>query len=407
MKKIYKYIINVERYFSQGRRPRCSVCRAKPRYVASDARQDPRSGQHQKQCFHPKNFQLCNFLSRPRVFDRLSASCQVDGSLSETSRYHGYYCSLYGPQSGSSSDSPLQRPQRHCDWQDEHPGGSGSLCRVCYRVCVSSQELSSVLLDKMKIKYLILGPGAMGYFSFLGLCSALSSKLYDVQEISGASAGAILALFIGSGMSMDKIIDVSFRTDLTELVKYNIKNVLNDFGFISHSQIKNILIDICEGDPKFKDLKKKIYISAYNVNLSRTEYFSVDTHPEMSVIDAVCMSISVPVMFCAVEHNGMHYVDGGTTEKIPAPPFLDKKFDEVLAVRLLYSSINVEKFTNVLDYLNCLMKSVLNNRTDYENMFNYIDIDLSDVNVFDFHMTEDDKIKLFIRGQKMLTTNNI
>lgn len=259
----------------------------------------------------------------------------------------------------------------------------------------------------MKIKYLILGPGAMGYFSFLGLCSALSSKLYDVQEISGASAGAILALFIGSGMSMDKIIDVSFRTDLTELVKYNIKNVLNDFGFISHSQIKNILIDICEGDPKFKDLKKKIYISAYNVNLSRTEYFSVDTHPEMSVIDAVCMSISVPVMFCAVEHNGMHYVDGGTTEKIPAPPFLDKKFDEVLAVRLLYSSINVEKFTNVLDYLNCLMKSVLNNRTDYENMFNYIDIDLSDVNVFDFHMTEDDKIKLFIRGQKMLTTNNI
>lgn len=258
----------------------------------------------------------------------------------------------------------------------------------------------------MNVKHLVIGPGAMGYFTFLGILSTFD-QLKEVQEISGASAGAILALFIGLEFSMEKIINISFETNLKDLVQYNIKNIISNYGFVNHSQIKNTLITICEGEPTFKDLNKKVYISAYNVNLCRTEYFSVDTHPDMSVIDAVCMSISVPLMFCAFEYNGMHYVDGGTAEKIPVPPFFNKNFDEVLAIRLKYSSVSVDRFENVKDYLNALMKSFLNNRIDYDNMFKTISVDLSDVNVFDFHMSEDDKIKLFIRGQKILSTNNI
>ena len=258
----------------------------------------------------------------------------------------------------------------------------------------------------MNVKHLVIGPGAMGYFTFLGILSTFD-QVKEVEEISGASAGAILALFLGLEFSIEKIIDVSFGTNLKDLVQYNIKNILSDYGFINHSQIKNTLKTICEGEPTFKDLKKKIYISAYNVNLCRTEYFSVDTHPNMSVIDAVCMSVSVPLMFCAFEYNGMHYVDGGTAEKIPVPPFFNKNFDEVLAIRLKYSSVSVDRFENVKDYLNALMKSFLNNRIDYDNIFKTISVDLSDVNVFDFHMSEEDKIKLFIRGQKILSTNNI
>lgn len=258
----------------------------------------------------------------------------------------------------------------------------------------------------MNVNHLVIGPGAMGYFTFLGILSTLD-KVKDVREISGASAGAILALFMGLDFSIEKIIDISFGTNMKDMVQYKINNILSGYGFINHSQIKNTLITICEGEPTFKDLKKKVYISAYNVNLCRTEYFSVDTHPDMSVIDAVCMSISVPLMFCAIEHNGMHYVDGGTAEKIPVPPFFNKKFDEVLAIRLKYSSVSVDRFENVKDYLNALIKSFLNNRIDYDNMFKTISVDLSDVNVFDFHMSEEDKIKLFIRGQKILSTNNI
>ena len=258
----------------------------------------------------------------------------------------------------------------------------------------------------MNIKHLVIGPGAMGYFSFLGILSNIQ-QLKEVQEISGSSAGSILALFIGMEFSIEKMINISFETDLKDLVHYNIKNIISDYGFVNHSQIKNTLITICEGEPTFKDLKKKIYISAYNVNLCRTEYFSVDTHPNMSVIDAVCMSISVPLLFCAFEHNGMHYVDGGTAEKIPVPPFFNKNFDEVLAISLKYSNVNVKRFENIKDYIHALVKSFLNNRIDYDNTFKTISVDLSDVNVFDFHMSEEDKIRLFIRGQKILTTNNI
>ena len=44
------------------------------------------------------------------------------------------------------------------------------------------------------MKHLAFGPGAMGYFRYLGALSALSdaSALNELVSISGASAGALL-----------------------------------------------------------------------------------------------------------------------------------------------------------------------------------------------------------------------
>jgi len=408
MKKFYKPILNVKRYFTKGYSSSGSVRSPQPRYGTSvtgrsSSRQHKESSQRS---FHGQDLLRCSVLPRSRVYGDLKDCCSP---YEPSPQANGRSCPngpLYLTKSWNVPDPSFRHEQCSDDWQDQCAVGIGPRSSFCHSLCVPSQELSSVLLDNMNVKNLVIGPGAMGYFTFLGILSTFN-QLKEVQEISGASAGAILSLFIGLEFSIEKIIDVSFGTNLKDLVQYNIKNILSDYGFINHSQIKNTLITICEGEPTFKDLKKKVYISAYNVNLCRTEYFSVDTHPNMSVIDAVCMSVSVPLMFCAFEYNGMHYVDGGTAEKIPVPPFFNKNFDEVLAIRLKYSSVSVDRFENVKDYLNALMKSFLNNRIDYDNIFKTISVDLSDVNVFDFHMSEEDKIKLFIRGQKILSTNNI
>ena len=55
------------------------------------------------------------------------------------------------------------------------------------------------------MKYLVLGPASMGIYSLIGALKARESELVDVKEISGSSAGAILALFLGVGMSVDEI----------------------------------------------------------------------------------------------------------------------------------------------------------------------------------------------------------
>ena len=43
------------------------------------------------------------------------------------------------------------------------------------------------------VKYLAVGPGAMGYFMYLGVLSKLKQdgRLTDLEEIAGSSAGGI------------------------------------------------------------------------------------------------------------------------------------------------------------------------------------------------------------------------
>lgn len=215
-----------------------------------------------------------------------------------------------------------------------------------------------------------------------------------LESISGSSAGALLALFISTGKSAQEIYDFSINTDIKELVKYNVKSFLTNYGLIDHSQIRDKLIQICDGEPTFNDIQKDLYISAFNVNAAKTEYFSKHTHPNMSVIDAVCMSISVPFLFSSVNMNNNLYIDGGTMEMYPIPPFLNKTPDEILVVRIITNKVS-HKITGFKSFIDSLIRSTLQNRTSYDGMFPTITLDLSEYNVFDFNMSEEDKLKLF------------
>lgn len=246
----------------------------------------------------------------------------------------------------------------------------------------------------MKYKYLVLGPGGMGYYALLGAYTRMHGDLKGVRAISGASAGALLALFIGIGKTPQEIYEISFDVNIKELVKYNIKTFLDNYGLIDHSQIREKLISICEGEPTFKDLKIDLYIAAYNVNDSKTEYFSKSTHPQMSVIDAVCMSLSVPFLFSSVRHNNKVYIDGGTMECYPAPPFLNKNPSEVLVLRIITNTISSE-VKNFKNFVDALVRSTLRNRVSYDHMFKTVTLDLSEYNIFDFNMSDEDKLKLF------------
>ena len=234
----------------------------------------------------------------------------------------------------------------------------------------------------------------MGYFALIGVYSKIEHELKHLEGISGSSAGALLALFISIGKSAQEIYDLSINTNIKDLVKYNIKSFMDNYGLIDHSQIREKLVEICDGEPTFNDIQKDLYISAFNVNSAKTEYFSKYTHPDMSVIDAVCMSISVPFLFSSVKMNNNVYIDGGTMEMYPAPPFLNKNPSEILVIRIVTNAVSHE-ITGLKSYIDSLVRSTMRIRTSYDGMFPTITLDLSEYNIFDFNMSEEDKLKLF------------
>jgi NTE family protein len=74
------------------------------------------------------------------------------------------------------------------------------------------------------MKYLVLGPACMGIFSMIGRLKAMESDLVDVKEISGSSAGSILALFLAVGMSMDEIYEIALSTNIADFFKIKLSS---------------------------------------------------------------------------------------------------------------------------------------------------------------------------------------
>ena len=238
----------------------------------------------------------------------------------------------------------------------------------------------------------------MGIYSLIGCLKSMETRLVDVKEISGASAGSILALFLALGMSVDEILDIALNLNVPEFVKLRIGSFFNKFGFVDLDPIRDKLVELCGCDPTFEELDMKIYVSAFCLNNSKTEYFSVDTHPKMKVIDAVCMSIAIPLIFSSGKYEGKTYVDGGTQEEYPMLPFLDKKPHEVTCVKLKMDILYREEIETPKQYIESLIRSSVTNRINYDTHIKMIEINVGTVNIFDFSMSYEEKIRLYNIG---------
>jgi len=248
------------------------------------------------------------------------------------------------------------------------------------------------------MKYLVLGPASMGIYSMIGTLKALESKLVDIEEISGSSAGSILALFLALGMSIDEILNIALSLNVPDFVKLRIGSFFNKFGFVDLEPIHDKLVEICGCDPTFEELDMKIYISCYCLNTSTTEYFSVDTYPKMKVIDAVCMSMAIPLIFSSGKFDGKTYVDGGTQEEFPLNPFLHKKPHEIACIKLKTDIIYRQEIETPKQYIESLIRSSISNRNNYDRNIRMIEINVGNTNIFDFNMSYEEKLKLYNMG---------
>jgi predicted acylesterase/phospholipase RssA len=242
----------------------------------------------------------------------------------------------------------------------------------------------------------------MGIYSMIGTLKALEPRLKGVREISGASAGSILALFLALGMSTDEILEKCLEVDIPNFVKLSLSSFINKFGFVAMEPIRALMVEMCNGrDPTFEELDMKIYVSAYCLNTARTEYFSKDTHPQMKVIDAVLMSIAIPMIFSAGKFEGRTYVDGGVAEKYPVSPFLGRKPHEVTVIVLKTENVYQDSIDTPRQFVEALVRSTLAHRAASHGC-NLVEINVGEANVFDFNMEYEEKVRLFNVGYDVI-----
>lgn len=254
------------------------------------------------------------------------------------------------------------------------------------------------------MKNLIIGPGAMGFFLYLGVISKLKreAQLEDLEAISGASAGGLLGfLFCATKGDPTKVLDFALSVPVKQIMKPSIKCLIKDYGIIPYTKVRKVLVDACKAfmgkdDVTFQELYDrypvKLHVSAYCVDFMKTVYFSVDSSPTMSVLDAVCATIAIPFLFSSVKlKDGWNYIDGGSAEVIPGGPFLGQ---DAFAMKIAWSRL--EKVKDLKSYALSILYSTMKLRHTYD--FPLIDIDVQGDDIYDFSASNDTKLKMFLKG---------
>jgi len=170
--------------------------------------------------------------------------------------------------------------------------------------------------------------------------------------------------------------------------------------------VRKILVDACRNffgkdDISFRELYDwhpiKFHVSAFCVGRSQTMYFSVDTAPTMSVLDAVCASVAIPFLFSSVKlSDGWNYIDGGASESIPGGPFLGKL--DVLVLCLEWDALVEVK--DLKSYALNILYSTMKMRHNYD--YPALRLTIPDGTAFDFGASNEAKIRLFLRGYEQV-----
>jgi predicted acylesterase/phospholipase RssA len=255
------------------------------------------------------------------------------------------------------------------------------------------------------IKNLVISGGAAKSVSVLGCLKYLHKKklLQSVDCIVGTSAGAIIAFFLALGYNPDKIIDTikyrfirdgHYKITCDELVSLN---TLQSYGLDSGANIacflKAILVETlhCE-DITFIDLVKQkginLVVCVANLTKQRTEYMCVDNTPQMSVLTALRMSISIPVLFTPVLYNDNLYVDGGLYEILPVGYIKNPDHDgDVVDTLAIKTVMPVHKQTNNFGaYMLSILDSMLcraNQHSHKNKRIKVVEIEFDNVPLLD------------------------
>lgn len=183
----------------------------------------------------------------------------------------------------------------------------------------------------------VLGPGGVKGFLHLGALKFLEeNKILDnVKRYVGVSIGSILALYLVCGCDISEIFSESLYTPDFFSEFMNVKDFKTVFdiakdtaskvGFFSNEIVRNKIKDKLVSKFGFEPTMLQLYQATglefvsvtLNLSKERTEVLSYKTHPDMSCIDAVLLSINIPIIFRKLKYNGDIYVDGGLGNPYP------------------------------------------------------------------------------------------
>ncbi len=159
----------------------------------------------------------------------------------------------------------------------------------------------------MKIQLCLSGGGARG-FAHLGVVEALLEMGFDIQRISGTSAGAMAGSFIAAGYSPSEILELFISNKLFSKFSGAFNRGLLKMDGVGTLFSKYLPVN-------FEDLKLPMVIAATDILSGKTRFFQ-----QGPLLPAIIGSSSIPGLFKPVKYQDMLLADGGVLNNLPVEP---------------------------------------------------------------------------------------
>ena len=289
--------------------------------------------------------------------------------------------------------------------------------------CISEQSLNDELdiifnqyanrnkLTSNKKTILVLSGGGIKGISQLGALSVLheNNMLNDITTYVGTSVGSMIVFFLYIGYSVPELYSVIERIDFSKMKCVSFSNLLMQYGLDDGKKIELVLCKLCaakniDANITFKEMfditNKKLIITASCINDKKTHYFSYTDTPDVSILSAIRMSMSIPIYFTPVSYNNKMFIDGGCIDNYPINLFKDN-LDNVIGIYIENIRENISDISNIEDYLYHMMQCLVEGHSvncikGYEHAT--IKISLKNISAIDFNIDNATKKKLFDIG---------
>ena len=201
---------------------------------------------------------------------------------------------------------------------------------------------------------LVLGPGGIKGTLQLGSLFVLQKEgfLNNIHTYAGVSVGAIISLLIIVGYTIKEIIAITTDTDiLQDIENFNILRASNNSGMISSDPIRRKLMSLVTNKiglvpnlyQLYKDTSLSLVTVSHNITTDEPDYFDPFTRPNMSCVDAVMLSINIPIVFYRLVYDNNVYVDGALGNPYPINYFDNTGLYNILGIYIKNDKRTVRK----------------------------------------------------------------
>jgi len=189
----------------------------------------------------------------------------------------------------------------------------------------------------MVYRNLVIGGGGIKGLYFLGALKKLEeNKVLDkIQNYAGTSVGAIICVLLLVGYTAQEIFDFMYNLDLGKVeIEFSIDNLLDKFGLDTGNKVEYIirrLISEKTGNEHitmqelFEETGKGLTIVSTCMSEHKSYYLTHETHPDLPVVQALRMSISIPIAFEPIKYDNKYFIDGGVLDNYPFECFKNPK----------------------------------------------------------------------------------